>query len=1025
MLCRFRLLLLLLPLPLLGQSVPFSFRHLQESAGLSHKLVNCLFRDRDGFLWVGTYGGLNRFDGSHFTVFRYHPRRPETLGSNIVHAIDQDAQGFLWLATEAGISRLDPATGRFRNFHTAYGHNLGMCLNLVCDRQGNVWFSSRGRGLFQYDPVRNQFRQFVAKPGRTASLSNNFVSKNGLLRDDRRNGLWIATEKGLNFLDLTTHRLRNHQTDSRPGALFSPNYTSGLTLNGDTLLYADNTAERIIQYDLRHQTLLQSFHPTSRTGQPVFPVATLFVDRNQTIWLSSWEYVLLRIRSDMRQVEEFVHDPLDRTSVAANFFWDAWQQDDGTIWLGTVNGLSYTNPERTFYRVHNLGRLHPSINDDRGINSFLEDDDGSWWLSTALHELLHYDAVSGRLTPYRIPSSSPYEGGFGFPLLSRTPDPNRLYILLSQSLLVFDKRTRRFAPFDGWGEVQRRLGTVSTLLVSGDSVLFFGRYNPRMLRYHPAKRLWREDSIPFPATHRNRFWVRHAAFDQRRTLWLDVYPGGFVSYADRRWRHIPQPEEAAPYEETFFSFKTDSSNQFWMPATNYGLVRYNPLGNTYRLLGEYDGLGSAEVKAVCPDASGRVWVAAMNKFSVYDPYRRFGRAGPLLNRAGVFPPDENPFLNFSLPLNESAVNYENYMFPLRSGHILCTLKGYLVEFMPERLNVRPVPTRLLISRLDLPDSLRLVQAGQEPVRLGETDNNFSIHYGILNQPQESHSYEYKLEGYDEDWVTAGSRTVASYTRIPGGRYVFMVRAASGTGPVRPAQLEILVATPFYATRWFRAVMVALLAVLMYLLYRYRTRQTARLHRLQMQATRLERDKTIIQYQNLINHLNPHFLFNSLTSLNSLILVEPREASTFLQKLSAMYRYILQSRDKETVTLQHELTFVQHYTDLQKSRFEDALHIDIDIPGDYLLRHIVPVTLQNLFENAIKHNIVDDDAPLTIRVFVDGDSLVVENNLQLRAFVETSNRQGMESLRTLYGYLSDTPLTVGSEGDRFVVRIPLL
>lgn len=153
-------------------------------------------------------------------------------------------------------------------------------------------------------------------------------------------------------------------------------------------------------------------------------------------------------------------------------------------------------------------------------------------------------------------------------------------------------------------------------------------------------------------------------------------------------------------------------------------------------------------------------------------------------------------------------------------------------------------------------------------------------------------YRYKLDGYDDDWNESGTQTNAVYTKLPGGEYVFRVLATAGESQSRETTLAIHVDTAFYNTRWFQVMLAALGLALLYSLYRYRLRQSARLHHFQIQMTRLERDKAEIQYHNLINHLNPHFLFNSLTSLNSLILTKPKDASLFLRKLSVIYRYIL-------------------------------------------------------------------------------------------------------------------------------------
>jgi hypothetical protein len=191
------------------------------------------------------------------------------------------------------------------------------------------------------------------------------------------------------------------------------------------------------------------------------------------------------------------------------------------------------------------------------------------------------------------------------------------------------------------------------------------------------------------------------------------------------------------------------------------------------------------------------------------------------------------------------------------------------------------------------------------------------------------------------------------------------------------------------------------------------------------AERLEREKSQVQFDNLKNQLNPHFLFNALTSLNSLIFENQSLASEFLQQLSKVYRYVLQNKDKNFVLLSTEMEFIDHYVKLLETRFSGALKINFDIKEDTREKAIVPVTLQILIENSIKHNVVDKDKPLTIDIVTVGDYLVVSNNLQLKKKVETSNKLGLENLRSLYKFLTNKPVVVEPTADRFYVKIPLI
>ncbi len=193
----------------------------------------------------------------------------------------------------------------------------------------------------------------------------------------------------------------------------------------------------------------------------------------------------------------------------------------------------------------------------------------------------------------------------------------------------------------------------------------------------------------------------------------------------------------------------------------------------------------------------------------------------------------------------------------------------------------------------------------------------------------------------------------------------------------------------------------------------------------VKAERLEKEKSQVQFDNLKNQLNPHFLFNALTSLNSLITEDPLLAQQFLQHMSKVYRYVLQNKERNFVSLETELDFINNYVFLAETRFAKSLKIQFRMEDHLKQKAIVPVTLQILIENALKHNVVDDDRPLVIDIFTSEDYLVVSNNLQLRNRVETSNKQGLDNLKSLYAFLTDKPVIIDHGEQHFSVKVPLL
>jgi two-component system, LytTR family, sensor kinase len=191
----------------------------------------------------------------------------------------------------------------------------------------------------------------------------------------------------------------------------------------------------------------------------------------------------------------------------------------------------------------------------------------------------------------------------------------------------------------------------------------------------------------------------------------------------------------------------------------------------------------------------------------------------------------------------------------------------------------------------------------------------------------------------------------------------------------------------------------------------------------VRAANLEKEKAQVQFATLRNQVNPHFLFNSLASLDSLIEENPDLARQFVQQLSKVYRYVLKSQEKGLVSLEEEVDFVANYIALLKTRFDGSLRVSFAIPDELLEQQIVPVTLQVLIENAVKHNVINESHPLLIRVEARERELVVSNSIHRKRQVETTNGQGLNQLRALYQYLSPDAVQVQEEQGTFTVRIP--
>lgn len=998
-------LLNLLPAIVFAQEPDIVFHHLTEKEGLSYNIINCFLKDRDGMLWIGTYNGLNRYDGAHFYIFK-QTRDSNSITHNTVHTLCEDRNGNIWGGTDAGIFFYDKKRNVFKRYPAAKKGVTTNIWNMLCDKDGDIW-ATGNLGLMYYMAAKDSFVTYTYNAEDKFSISHSVTNKNGLLGDASGKGLWVATRRGLNYFDKEQKRFINYRNNS-DSVVFNNHEASALCASEKGFFwYCDNHSQKIIRVNsLTMKTVLII---DMKGAEP--DAATLFEDKSNTLWFSSWSYELARINyKDSVRWQPIRHDERNPTSVAGDFFWSAREDADGTIWLGTVGGISKYNSQKAFYKVHRLSDQLPFLKDNYAVSNLAEDStDRTWWVGTNQQKLIHYFPSTGRCVVYDLRQWPKNK-------LSQQPGYIQSIKRLAGKLLVFTStgawnwngnsfQPYEFlpAPFDKY--------VVKGMMQQDDSVYWVSdgfsiiKWNDRS----GSSRLFdfAADSM-YLGRRLTTSWMR---LRNGNVPWM-VSGIDVISYVDEaKGRIIPvklQVENQKDHIGYFHSFDIDGNGLIWFSYKGDGLYRYDPVSGKLENFRETEGLIFDHIMTSRVDKYNQVWCAAYNKVSVYVP-------------------SAGNFYNFSLPLSSGNYGYLNSTTTLSDGNVVANIQGDLVEFFSQRIVSKPVVDKPLISAIEV--SGRNIFVGNDSVIQLEPDENFlTIRFGMITDPDIfPYSFEYMLQGLDKTWVAHGTGNEAVYTDLPPGRYKFrlLARARNKSWVTEERVLEIVIRTPFYRSVGFIAGIILLLAAGLFAFYRYRISQKDKMMLLESKAQHLEKEKALVMYENLKQHLNPHFLFNSLTSLSSLIRLDQKMAGDFLDKMSKVYRYILKNRDNETVPVNEELKFVDLYIQLQKTRFGEGLQIDINIDEDSLSRKIAPVTLQNLVENAIKHNTSDAESPLRIELYTENDYLVVRNNLQRKNFVETSNKQGLNNMVSLYHYLSEIPMIIEEDPSYFTVKIPLI
>ncbi len=300
-------------------------------------------------------------------------------------------------------------------------------------------------------------------------------------------------------------------------------------------------------------------------------------------------------------------------------------------------------------------------------------------------------------------------------------------------------------------------------------------------------------------------------------------------------------------------------------------------------------------------------------------------------------------------------------------------------------------------------------------------NNITIAYdGINYTSTDPVHYRYLLEGYNNKWTYTDDELV-TFPQLSPGKYTFNLESSLNKNYFKSSRISysFVITMPFWKSIWFLLLVAIVIIVLVITYIRLRERQLKKI-------SQLQKERMLYEYEHLKTQVNPHFLFNSLNTLASLIEEDRDAAIDYTTQLSDLYRHMLAYRERDLVLLAEEWEILLGYMYIQQSRFGKALHMQANIPADILrTKKIVPLSLQIVVENAIKHNIVSASVPLTIYISADENEIVIKNHLQPKISKERSSGLGLENIKKRYRLLSRKDVTYGIKNNDFIITLPLL
>ena len=781
--------------PVLAQGTSgIRFDRISVEDGLSQADAFSVLQDSRGFLWVGTQEGLSRWDGYHFRVFRNDPNDPRSLSHNSVRAILEGSKGNLWIGTlGGGLNRFDRVTESFTHLRhdPANANTLSHDLvsTLLEDSRGSIWVGTDGGGLNRVHPPTGTVTRYSGGSSRfEAEVAENIRA----LWEDDSGILWVGTDGGGLLRFDPTEGL--FHTLGEPGSPFHIESRRILALHEsrDGWLWIGTHDDGLFRARLDTGEVERfRFQVDSDTSLSSDRVRVIHEDADGTMWIgtdsgvSEWDPV-------RRSFHRFANDPADSTSLSANRVVSIYQDRGGVLWFGTMGGgLSKWNPSTRFFRSFKAESRGSERLSSNTITSFAEDRSGNVWVGTYGGGINRLDARSGEVSHYTSSTGLPDDRVMALFVDSR----DALWIgTRSSGLSRLDRGRRAYRSYrhDSGDPKSLSRDEVTAIVETADGSLLVGTFQGGLNRLDPATGSfshYRYDDSDETSLSSDR--VIALEVDAEGEVWIGTEGGGLdrLDLATSTFDHNRHRtgEDMSLSSDVVFSILAAADGTLWV-GTQRGLNRrYEPSRGPgrFRQYRERDGLLSEQIFGILEDEEGFLWLTTNNGLARLDPRN-------------------DTFRHFDLSHGLVANEFNsNAYFRSSAGEMYIGGSSGFNSFFPGRLGTTTSPPPVVLTRFqkfnrDVP--LESPLSDLDYVELAHGDKVVSFEFSALDfTAPENNSYSYRLEGFDRDWVDAGTIRRATYTNLRAGDYVFRARATNNLGV--PSEDDVAVRVRVLASPW--------------------------------------------------------------------------------------------------------------------------------------------------------------------------------------------------------------------------------
>ncbi len=809
-----------------SQPNKLSFVNFTIENGLSNNLVHSIYQDKKGWMWFGTYQGLNRFDGYKFTIFDHLPSDSTSIGGSLIRAMFEDKDGGLWIGTEKkGIYRFNRDKDDFKIFSGSKGtFNLReqTYYAIQQDREGYLWLGTE-HGLCKVDLNGKILKLYQHRDDDPNSIINSTVK---VIQIDRTGKLWIGTMAGLDIVDPQSDKIIHLGSSIEK----LKDEICTIFFNTDSKIWIGTYKYGIIIVDpltLKYEHLI--IDPLNERSLTVRVIAR---DRDN-YWIGTRGGLYIYSK-ETNHFSYFKHDGRESESLIHNSVSDIYKDAKGDFWIATRGGISYVVKEKQVFQCY---RELPNDNhylNNGEIYAFWMDPQGKLWIGTESGGVNVFDRSRGVFSYIKHEKSANSLSNNCVKALMDDHKGNLWVGTFMGGVDIINLKSGHISHYQNQPANNHSLSSNKVWSFYSDSQnniwvgteLGLDKYEPKTGTFiHYKNVIWDQPVI----------WIKE---DSNHDLW--------VSSNDELVIYNTATQKMKRFAEKTRMMLEDNSGRFWITTLDKGLALFDKNKGIIKNYDQSKGIANDQTYCILEDNNGYFWISTINGLSRFDAQKE-------------------TFKNF-----DKRDGLENNQF--RYGACYKSPKGELIFggitgfdiFNPEDIRDNEYEPPIVLTDFRIFNKHVPIGNAKNAIiqkSISETrnivlpfdQNVITIEFAALNYAKSAkNKYVYKLEGFEKDWSDIGYQRTATYTNLNPGEYTFLVRASNSDNVWNKNNLELKITflPPYWKTWWFKLLFFSAIMAILYLLFRfmlnrnhlqhelvYERERTKKLHELDMMKVR--------------------------------------------------------------------------------------------------------------------------------------------------------------------------------------------